>query len=606
MNISLLIRRLFSRGFAIFLSVAIAISFGGCCVKGWQATGDNPIQKLMKANGDRPSQLVLGILSDPKTFNAALSQESPNIFGETYEGLLGNDGLTGELEPALAESLPEISEDKLRITFTLKPDLKWSDGEPLTIDDVVFTFQDIYLNEKIPASLRDILRIGETGALPTVKKLDDRRVEFTLPEPFSPILRALSASILPEHSLRKYVEAIDTKGNPKFLSIWGTDTPPEEIVVNGLYRVKEYIPSQRLIFERNPYYWRKDWQGNSQPYIEQLVWQIVENQDTQLLQFRSGGLNSITVQPQYFSLLKREEDRGNFTIYEDGPDTGTLFISFNLNKGKNPDGTPLVDPIKSAWFNNLNFRKAVAYAIDRPTMINNIYRGLGGLQHSPISVPSPYYLPPEKGLPTYEYDVEKAKQLLKESGFTYNDRDELLDNKGNRVRFTLVTNAGNQVREAIGAQIKQDLSKIGIQVDFTPIDFNTLVTKLSKTLDWESHIIGFTGGIEPHGGSTIWSTQGRLHAFNQNRDDPPIVGREVTDWEKEIEQLYIKGAQEFDEEKRKEIYAKSQVLAQENLPFIYLVNPLSMAAVRNNIENLKYSVLGGAYWNLYELKLNDS
>jgi peptide/nickel transport system substrate-binding protein len=605
MNVKLLIRRLFRRSFAAVLIVAIAIGFGGCCVKYWQDTSHNPVQKWVNKNSNSPSQLVLGILSDPKTFNAALSQESPNIFGETYEGLLGDNGLTGELEPALAESLPEVSEDKLRITFTLKPDLKWSDGEPLTVDDVVFTFKDVYLNEKIPASIRDILRIGEAGALPTVKKLDDRRVEFTLPEPFSPILRALGASILPEHSLREYIETTDAQGNPKFLSMWGTDTPPDRIVVNGLYRLKEYIPSQRLIFERNPYYWRKDFQGNPQPYIQQLVWQIVENQDTQLLQFRSGGLNSITVQPQYFSLLKREEERGNFTIYEDGPDTGTLFISFNLNKGKNSDGTPLVDPVKSAWFNTLNFRKAVAHAIDRPTMINNIYRGLGGLQHSPISVPSPYYLSPEKGLPVYDYDVEKSKQLLRDSGFTYNDRDELLDSKGNRVRFTLITNAGNQVREAIGAQIKQDLSKIGIQVDFTPIDFNTLVTKLAKTLDWECHIIGFTGGIEPHGGSTIWSTQGRLHAFNQNRDDPPIVGREVTNWEKEIEQLYIKGAQEFDEEKRKAIYAKSQTLAQENLPFIYLVNPLSMAAVRNNIENLNYSVLGGAYWNLYELKIKN-
>jgi peptide/nickel transport system substrate-binding protein len=605
MNVKLLIHRLFRRSFAAVLIVAIAIGFGGCCVKHWQDTGHNPVQKLMKTDSNSPSQLVLGILSDPKTFNAALSQESPNIFGETYEGLLGDNGLTGELEPALAESLPEVSEDKLRVTFTLKPDLKWSDGEPLTVDDVVFTFRDVYLNEKIPASLRDILRIGKAGALPTVKKLDDRRVEFTLPEPFSPILRALSASILPEHSLRKYVENVDAQGNPEFLSTWGTDTPPDQIVVNGLYRVKEYIPSQRLIFERNPYYWRKDFRGNPQPYIEQLVWQIVENQDTQLLQFRSGGLNSITVQPQYFSLLKREEERGNFTIYEDGPDTGTLFISFNLNKGKNADGTPLVDPVKSAWFNSLNFRKAIAHAIDRPTMINNIYRGLGELQHSPMSVPSPYYLPPAKGLPVYEYDVDRSKQLLRDAGFTYNDRNELLDNKGNRVRFTLITNAGNQVREAIGAQIKQDLSKIGIQVDFTPIDFNTLVTKLSKTLDWECHIIGFTGGIEPHGGSTIWSTQGRLHAFNQNRDDPPIVGREVSDWEKEIEQLYIKGAQEFDEEKRKEIYAKSQIIAQENVPFIYLVNPLSMAAVRNNIENLNYSVLGGAYWNLYELKISD-
>ncbi|HIK32902.1 MAG TPA: ABC transporter substrate-binding protein [Oscillatoriales cyanobacterium M59_W2019_021] len=575
------------------LAIVVIVCLGGCSLNNF------------KSEADRVPQLIEGVLSDPKTFNAALSQESPNIFGYTYEGLLTANGLTGEIEPALAESLPEVSEDKKRLVFTLKPGLKWSDGKPLTADDVVFTFNQIYFNEKIPTSTRDVFRIGESGTLPQVNKIDDRRVEFLLPEPFSPILRSLSAEILPAHVLQKSIETTNESGEPAFLATWGTETPPDRIVVNGMYRLKEYIPSQRVVFDRNPYYWRKDAEGNSQPYIDRVIWQIVENQDTQLLQFRSGGLSSVSVAPQYFSLLKQEESRGNFTIHGGDPDLGTTFISFNLNRGKDVNGKPVVDPIKSAWFNRLEFRKAIAHAIDRQTMINNIYRGLGSLQNSPLSVASPYYLSPENGLPTYEYDLEKAKQLLLSAGFQYNDRGELLDEKGNRVRFTLLTNAGNQIREAIGAQIKQDLSKIGIQVDFTPIDFNTLVTKLKDTLDWECHLIGFTGGIEPHGGSTIWSTEGRLHAFNQNREDPPISGRVIADWEREISQLYVQGAQEFDEDKRKQIYHRTQTIAQENLPFIYLVNPFSMAAVRNNIQNIQYSSLGGAYWNLYELKIQE-
>lgn len=575
------------------LAIAVIFCLGGCSLNHF------------KIEADRGPQLIEGMLSDPKTFNAALSQESPNIFGYTYEGLLTANGLTGEIEPALAESLPEVSADKKRLVFTLKSGLKWSDGKPLTADDVVFTFNQIYFNEKIPTSTRDVFRIGESGVLPQVNKIDDRRVEFILPEPFSPILRSMSAEILPAHVLQPSIGNTNESGEPAFLAKWGTNTPPDEIVVNGMYRLKEYIPSQRVAFDRNPYYWRNDAEGNPQPYIDRIIWQIVENQDTQLLQFRSGGLSSVSVAPQYFSLLKREENRGNFTIYGGEPDLGTTFISFNLNRGKDVNGKPLVDPIKSAWFNRLEFRKAIAHAIDRQTMINNIYRGLGSLQSSPISVASPYYLSPKNGLPTYDYDLEKAKKLLLSVGFQYNDRGELFDEKGNRVRFTLLTNAGNQIREAIGAQIKQDLSKIGIQVDFTPIDFNTLVTKLKDTLDWECHLIGFTGGIEPHGGSTIWSTEGRLHAFNQNREDPPISGRVIADWEREISQLYVQGAQEFDEAKRKQIYYRTQTIAQENLPFIYLVNPFSMAAVRNNIQNIQYSSLGGAYWNLYELRIQE-
>ncbi|MFM9159490.1 MAG: ABC transporter substrate-binding protein, partial [Dolichospermum sp.] len=150
------------------------------------------------------------------------------------------------------------------------------------------------------------------------------------------------------------------------------------------------------------------------------------------------------------------------------------FISFNLNKGKR-DGKPLVDPMKSQWFNNVQFRQAVAYAIDRQTMLNNVFRGLGTPQDSPISVQSPYFLPPEKGLKVYKYNPDKAKQLLLKAGFKYNDKNLLIDAQGNEVRFTLLTNSGNKIRESMGSQIKQDLSKIGIQVDFTPLAWNAFI-----------------------------------------------------------------------------------------------------------------------------------
>jgi len=578
---------------AIGLTLFLAFSLSSCDLDSF------------RKNPNAPPQLIDAVLGDPKTFNAATNTESPNIFGMTYEGLVGVNGLTGETEPALAETWT-VSDDSLRLRFVLRSGLRWSDGEPLTADDVVFTYRDIYANEDIPTSMLDILRIGEQGKLPTVQKIDDRTVEFTLPEPFSPVLDALTAAILPQHVLAPTVAQKDAAGKPLFLSTWGTDTPPEALVVNGAYRLKSYSPSQRVIFERNPYYWRQENPDRQMPYIEEVVWQIVENQDTQLLQFRSGGLSSIAVSPPYFSLLKAEEKQGNYTIYEDGPALGTTFICFNLNRGKNPDGKPIVDPVKSAWFNTLEFRQAVAYALNRDRMINNIYRGLGDLQNSPISMQSPYYLPPEKGLPVYNYDPDKARQLLTKAGFHYNEQNQLFDRAGNRVQFSLITNAGNKIREALGAQIKQDLSEIGIEVNFTPIDFSNLVGKLNNTLDWETHLIGFTGGIEPHGGSNIWSVNGRLHSFNQERPNAPIAGRVVEKWEQEIADLYVQGAKEFDEAKRKEIYGKTQIIAQKYLPFIYLVNPLSMEAVSNDLENIQYSAIGGAFWNVHEISFAQS
>ncbi|HEY9660213.1 MAG TPA: ABC transporter substrate-binding protein, partial [Allocoleopsis sp.] len=381
-------------------------------------------------------QLVFATSSDPSTFNYALNDSlyTSAVLGLIYTGLLGTNGVTGDLEPELAESW-EISPDKKRIVYTLREGLKWSDGEPLTADDVVFTFKDIFLNEAIPTGERDILRIGDTGKFPSVRQLDDRRVEFTVPEPFAPFLRYSGGiAILPAHALRQSVETKDAQGNLKFLSTWGTDTDPRKVVVNGPYTLASYTPGQRVVFARNPYYWRKDTQGRQQPYIERIVLQVVGSDDAQLVSFRSGELDEIGVKPEQFQLLKLEEDKGNYTIYNGGPESGSRFITFNLNKAKDKNGNPLVDPIQSRWFNTLQFRRAVAYALDRNRMRNTIYQGLGELQNSPLDSQNPFYLSPQEGLKVYDYEPETSKKLLKEAGFKYTSTGQLQDWDGNPVR----------------------------------------------------------------------------------------------------------------------------------------------------------------------------
>jgi peptide/nickel transport system substrate-binding protein len=562
-----------------------------------------------RSQAARVPRIVVSSLSDPKTFNLVTSDEasSSEILGYLYDGLLSTDGRTGELKPGLAESW-EISPDQRRIVYTLRQGLKWSDGEPITVDDIVFTYNDIIFNDQIPSSLSDIFRIGEQGRFPTVRKLDERRVEFAAPEPFAPLLRFAGSSFLPKHALRQYVFSTGEDGRSRFLAAWGTNTNPQEIIGSGPYRLRSYQPGERVILERNPHYWRQDNQGRPQPYIDQVIFQIIESTDASLTQFRAGGLDVEGITPEYFALIKREEKRGNFTIYNGGPALSSSFLTFNLNTGRR-NGKPVVDPIKSRWFNSVDFRRAVAHAIDRPTMINNIYQGLGVPQHSPIYIQSPFYLSPEQGLPTYEYDPERAKQLLLGAGFQYDAQNQLLDADGNRVRFTLLTNAGNKIREAMGTQIMQDLGKIGIRVDFQPIAFNTLIGRTSDTLDWDAVLLGLSGaGIEPDGGRNVWSPDGQLHFFNQKPGPgrEPLEGRQVADWEAEIGRLYVRGGQELIDDKRKQIYAEAQKLVQEYVPMIFLVNPLALSAVRNHIEGVQFSALGGALWNIYELELSQN
>jgi peptide/nickel transport system substrate-binding protein len=554
-----------------------------------------------KADASQPPELIQAILSDPKTFNTVISQDatSSSVGGMMFNGLVIQNPNTGEIEPALAESW-EMSEDNLKIVFNLRKNLKWSDGHPLTADDVDFTYNQLYFNPEIPAGTRDILKVGQSQALPQVRKLNDLQIEFTIPESFAPFLANTQAEILPAHILRPTVEQKDANGKPLFLSTWAVDTPAENFVANGAYKLKKYTTSQRVIFEKNPYYWKKQVTEEDLPHIERVIWEIVESTDTSLLQFRSGSLDSVSVTPEYFSLLKKEENRGDFTIYNGGPDYGTNYITFNLNQAKK-NGKPLISPIKSRWFNNVKFRQAVSYAIDRERIVNNIYRGLGQAQTSFISVQSPFYY---KGLKGYPYDPEKAKELLKEAGFKYNNQGQLLDADGNRVSFTLNTNAGNKIRESMGNQVEEDLEAIGMDVSFRTINFNVLVGKLSGTLDWECILLGLTGGNEPHGGANVWFTDGNLHMFNQDQEG--LEDRKIADWEAEIADLFIAGARELDEAKRKEIYAEIQQIVETNVPFIYLVNPLALGAVRNHIQGIDYSALGGAFWNLEELKITEN
>ena len=588
-------------GGAIVLVLGLLLGLTGCTTSQY---------RTQTAQG---SQLVLSTITDPNTFNFANANTFPNIFLFSYEGLTRENGVTGEVEPALAESW-QISPDKKRVVFKLRSGLRWSDGQPLTADDVVFTYQDVVANPAIPTDAKENIQIGTSKAFPQVRKLDDRTVEFTLPEPFAPFLRSTSAPdgilILPKHALEKTLKTKGSDGNLAFLSTWGTNTDPKAVVVNGAYRMESYVAGQRLVFQRNSHYWRKDAAGTQLPYIDRIIWQITENTDTQLLRFRSGDLDVIgdirPLRPEYVPLLKREEERGNFQIKDGGPWSGTLYLNFNLNKGKNKDGKPFVNPIKSRWFNTLEFRQAVAYSIDRARINNNIYRGLGVTQNSPISVQSPYFV--ETGLKTYDYNPDKARELLKQAGFRYNPQGHLLDADGNRVRFTLLTNANNLVRVAIGAQVQQDLSKIGMQVDFNPIAFNTLIEKTSSSRDWEAHMIGFSGGIEPHQAANLWLSSGASHAFNlkQQAGQPPIQDWQLTEMEREIDRLYIAAAAELDETKRKELYAQFQRLVQDQLPVIYLVNDRALLAARNTIEGLKYTGLPSwGLWNIAELKIKE-
>ena len=403
----------------------------------------------------------------------------------------------------------------------------------------------------------------------------------------------LSTSIAPKHF---FISAVKN-GGVDFDTFLSTNTNPSDFVVSGAFKLKEYVPAQRVVFERNPNYYEINKKGEKLPYLNRLVFLIVGDLNNEVLKFEAKELDIISLQGSKVARYKAIEPHSDFKLYNLGPTTGTMYLSLNLNNRTNKKGKFYVDPIKQKWFQDLNFRKAVDYAIDRKNMVFNIANGIGAPLFTPESLNSIYL---NKKLKPYDKDINKSKELLKKSGFYTDKKGKLYDKYGHRVEFDLYTNAGNTEREAIGVMVKQDLEDLGMKVNFKPIEFNSLVNKLVSTFDWDMVIMGLTGSpLEPNGGKNVWLSDGRLHMFNMRT---PEEGKaKLLPWEKELDYLYTQGALATKFEDRKKYYDKYQEIVYNEKPMIYIYSPVIIMAIRDKFKNIYPSNLGGLTHNIEEI-----
>lgn len=542
--------------------------------------------------GEFGGELIASTIGEgPKTFNPFNSKDntSSTMAGVMYDGLLTTDPITGQPAPKLAKSY-SISTDGKTYTVKLRHGIKWSDGKPITADDVVFTWRDIIFAGLGDTSTRDSLVIDDK--LPTVRKIDNYTVEFTTPKPYAPFIRMLSTSIAPKHYFLPAVKG----GAETFDRFLGTTTQPKDIVVSGAFKLKEYVPAQRVVFERNPNYYEINKNNEKLPYLDKYIYLIVGDLNNEVLKFEAKELDVISLQGSKVARYKSLEPHSDFTLYNLGPATGTMYISMNLNNRKNDKGKYYVDPIKQKWFQDLNFRQAVDYAIDRKNMVFNIANGIGEPLFTPESLNSIYL---NKNIKPYDKNLEKSRELLKKSGF-YTKKGKLYDKEGNRVEFDLYTNAGNTEREAIGVMVKQDLEDLGMKINFKPIEFNSLVNKLVSTFDWDMVIMGLTGSpLEPNGGKNVWLSDGRLHMFNMR--SPQEGKAKILPWEKELDECFTKGALATKFEERKKHYDKYQEIVYEQKPFIYIYSPVIIVAIRDKFKNIYPSGLSGITHNIEEI-----
>lgn len=535
--------------------------------------------KLSRPAPNHAAQQVLysTTISDPKTFNPLLVTDagSGQVTGNLFEGLVRINPLTTLPEPDLAESW-EIAQGGKLITFHLRRGVKWSDGVPLTSRDVVFTLGAIY-DRRVPNSMRPILTVD--GQPIAIEAPDDYTVQMKLPSPFAPLLYSIGFDILPAHILEPELE----KGS--FNRSWGIDTPPGKIVGLGPYRLARYVPAQVIELKRNPDYWMRDEHGGRLPRLHGLTYLIVQDQNAAYLRFLSGQTDVHTPRPEEVLDLRSKAAALKIALKDVGIDTGTLFFSFNRNP-RHYVKNGAADP-RLGWFTDLAFMRAIAHAVDKRAMINLCFHGLGAPAVADISPENRIFHNPN--LEDYDYDPKLAEQLLETAGYHLSKPGVRVDPRGHPLVFNLTTNAGNQTRERMCAIFKQDLANLGIQANYRPLEFTTLVEKLDSTFDWDCVLIGFTGGIEPNNGANFYRSSGNLHIWN------PAQPRPATPWEAEIDRLLNQGAAEMEIHKRAPYYWRIQQILHDRLPIIETVRQQRYDAYEDSLANYNPTV-----WGLYK------
>ncbi len=578
---------------SLVLSLAVMLVLSGFALVGLGREANLPEDELVVPIGMEDKDWGLGELepglpggsityasiSLPKTFNNMVASETSttDVTENLMAGLTDISPSTGRLVPALAKDW-EISDDKKTYTFHLREGLKFSDGEPLTADDVVFTFNELVANEKIEADMRDLLTID--GELPEVTKIDKYTVQFKTPTVFGPFIRTVGGvMIYPKHKF----EGVTAE---EFNSAWGQEVAkenPEEIVGAGPFRVKEYVPEQKLTLERNPYYFMRGPNGVQLPYIDEYTILKVEDTDAQALKFQSHETDVYgPAASKIPMLLKNEKKEGWNVMVKDGPrgaPAGTDFLSLNWDTEKEA---------LAEVFREKKFRRAVSHAVDRPSIIENVFNGLAVTQDSPMSKLSPYYNEEAGEAFPEEYNLDKARSMLDELGLTDEDDDGVRElPNGDDLSFEIRTNKGAQQRVDIGNTIAADLREIGMDVTLNPIQFNSLVQQLMGG-SYEAVIIGLIGDpIEPNSGNNVWTSDGSLHMWHLNASENPV------EWEKRIDELFNQGLKHIGIENRRPYYDEWQMIAAEQVPLIYTADQVYLYATEDYVKNTeRFSPLG--------------
>ena len=534
--------------------------------------------------GHRGGTITIALRSEPKTLNPALASDtsSLDVIYCMDADLIHINRETQRTEPSLAKSWT-VSRDGRVYTLQLRRGIKFSDGQPFNADDVIFSFQ-VYLDENTHSPQRDLLIVG--GKPISVEKVDDYTVRFELAQPYAAAERMFDGfPILPKHLLEASYKAGSISHD------WSTADLPAGFAGLGPFRLKEYVPGQRLVLERNPYYWKKDSAGNQLPYLDGITFLFVPSEDAQVIRFLSGDTDILSrFSAENFSALERQEAAKGYHAFDLGPGLEYNFLFFNLND-LNASKFPEI-AAKQEWFRDLRFRQAVSAAIDRDAIVRLIYQGRAASLASQATPGNKLWL--DASLPAPHHSPDQARALLKSAGFSWKGDGTLVDPHGKSVEFSILTSASNAQRTKMATIIQDDLNNLGMYVHVVTLDFGATVDRLLNTFDYEAAISGLADGdADPNTEMNVWLSSGGMHIWHLNQAHP------ATPWETKLDELMNQQLVALKYAERKQLYDGVQEIVARQLPVICLVSPNILVGAKDRVGNFRAATLDPyVLWNV--------
>jgi peptide/nickel transport system substrate-binding protein len=489
-------------------------------------------------------------IADAITFMPLLVTDTASfkVTSLMYNGLVKYDGDFKKLVPDLAETWV-IPRDGRTITFRLRKGVKWHDDAPFTSKDVLFTYQrmvDPKTKSPYSASYKQVKK---------AEAPDDYTFKVTYSKPFAPALASWTMAILPKHLYKG--QDISKLGNDidKY--------PKKKPIGTGPYMFKERIPDKKIVLTYNPHYFL------GRAHLDEYVFSVIPDQATMFLELKAGNIDRMILTPlQYRRQTKYPRFAKMYKKYCYEP-YSYVYLGYNLKK---------------KLFEDRKVRQALTCAINKKEIIEGVLLGLGKEATGPWNPDALYYWEiPQEHEHRFDYNPERARQLLNQADWKLNDQG-ILEKGGKPFIFTILTSHGHDTRKRTAAIIQRQLREVGIVVKIRTLKWGELV-KVFTDGGFEAVLMGWDTGPEPDIQYDIWHSKGKLNSIHYNNP--------------EVDAALEAGRNTFDQEERRNAYLLLQELLAEDQPYTFLFIPYALPAINKRFRGVKFNSLGEDY-NFHE------